>query len=251
MDPRPGAGARPEIIGHRGYAAVAPENTLASMERAVEAGADAVEWDLHVAACGTPVLFHDITLMRTSNGVGPVRRRTLAQLQALDAGSWFSPEFAGERIPSLEQALEAVRGRVRRIYSEVKGYRELEDLDRIVSIVRGAGMLDTTVFISLDWGILDRIRGQAPDAALGFIVDEAERFGEGLERTLADGRAFLDVDVHILLEGPELAMEARQRGAGLGAWTVDDPATATALMEMGVTRFTTNEVERLLAWRKG
>ena len=80
-----------EIIAHRGYSAVAPENTLAAVERALEAGADAVEWDVHVAACGTPVLIHDASLGRTTNGFGPVRRRSLSQLQALDAGSWFDP----------------------------------------------------------------------------------------------------------------------------------------------------------------
>ena len=74
-----------EIIGHRGYAAAAPENTLASLEAALTAGARAVEFDLHVASCGTPVLFHDVNLGRTTNGVGPVRRLTLGQLQAMDA----------------------------------------------------------------------------------------------------------------------------------------------------------------------
>ena len=87
-----------EIIAHRGYSARAPENTLAAIDAAVRAGADAVEWDVQIASCGTPVLFHDAHLGRTSNGVGPVRRRTLGQLRLLDAGSWFSAEFAEERI---------------------------------------------------------------------------------------------------------------------------------------------------------
>jgi glycerophosphoryl diester phosphodiesterase len=80
-----------EIIAHRGYSGRAPENTLAALEAAVAAGADAVEFDLHTAACGTPVLFHDGMLSRTTNGVGPVRRRTLEQLKTLDAGKWFAP----------------------------------------------------------------------------------------------------------------------------------------------------------------
>lgn len=240
-----------EIIAHRGYSARAPENTLAAVTLAIEAGADSVEWDVHVAACGTPVLFHDVSLGRTSNGAGTVRRRTLGQLQALDAGSWFSPDFAGEKIPSLAQALEAAKGRVRRMYVEVKGYRELEDLDRMVSIVRQADAMADTVFISLDWGILDRIRGQEPSVALGFIVDDAARFEEAVTRTLDDGNAFLDASHRLLLERPELATAARQRGVELGTWTVDDPGEATALVEMGVTRLTTNQVERLLAWRAG
>src|SRR3990170_1715594 len=118
-----------QIIAHRGYSARAPENTLAALEAAVAAGADAVEFDLHTAACGTPVLFHDAMLSRTTNGVGPLRRRTLDQLKALDAGKWFSPDFAGERIPSFEETLRALKGRTGTIYAEVKGFRELEDTD--------------------------------------------------------------------------------------------------------------------------
>lgn len=248
MDPR---AASVEIIAHRGYSAKAPENTLAAVDLAIEAGADSVEWDVHVAACGTPVLFHDVALGRTTTGVGPVRRRTLAQLQSLDAGTWFSPEFAGERIPSLAEALEAAKGRVLRMYTEVKGYRELEDLDRMVSIVREAGALDDSVFISLDWGILDRIRGQAPSVALGFIVEEEARFEEAVRRVLDDGNAFVDASHRLLLDRPRLAAEAVGRGAPLGVWTVDDPAEATALLDMGVAGFTTNQVGRLLAWRNG
>ena len=100
-----------EIIGHRGYAARAPENTLMSLEAALTAGARAVEFDVHVASCGTPVIIHDDVLDRTTDGSGPVSGQTVEQLRTLDAGSWFDPEFAGERIPTLADALDRVVGR--------------------------------------------------------------------------------------------------------------------------------------------
>ena len=188
-----------EIIAHRGYSAIAPENTLAAVERALEVGADAVEWDMHVASCGTPVLIHDASLGRTTNGFGPVRRRSLSQLQALDAGSWFDPSFAGERIPSFAEALDHVKGRVGRVYAEVKGYRELEDLDRMARIARDADMAYDTVFISMDWGIVERIAGQDPTVGIGYIVEERSRWEEALERATPQPRAILDVDYRILL----------------------------------------------------
>jgi glycerophosphoryl diester phosphodiesterase len=240
---------RTEIIAHRGYSARAPENTLAAIEAALRAGADAVEWDVHVAACGTPVLIHDATLGRTTNGVGPVRRRTLAQLQALDAGSWFGPDFAGERVPSLAQALDRVKGRVGRIYTEVKGYRELEDLDRMVRVTRDADLLYDTVFISIDWGIVERIAGQDDTVGIGYIVDKRERFDEALERASASARAVLDLDHRLVLDEPALVEGARARGVEVAVWTVDDPAEADRLVRAGVTRLTTNEVERMLRWR--
>lgn len=239
-----------EIIAHRGFSAVAPENTLAAVERALVVGADAVEWDVHVASCGTPVLFHDVSLGRTTNGFGPVRRRSLAQLQALDAGSWFSPDFAGERIPSLAEALEHVKGRVGRIYTEVKGYRELEDLDRMARIVRDADLAYDTVFISMDWGVLDRIAGQDSTVGIGFIVETRDRWEAALERATPMRRAILDVDARILLAEPELMEQARARSVDVAVWTVDEPDDAERLRQAGVTRITTNQVERLLTWRE-
>jgi len=246
-EPAPGL----EIIAHRGYSAVAPENTLAALEAAVEAGAPAVEFDLHTAACGTPVLFHDAMLSRTTNGVGPVRRRTFAQLAKLDAGGWFSDEFAGEAIPSLEQALQACRDRVGRVYAEVKGFRELEDLDRMVRIARASGMLDRTVFIAMNWTLLDRMRGQEPGLAVGYIVDEAGEADEALKRAGGDPAALVDYRASLLLDDPELARRTVEAGIEMAVWTVDEPDEATRLAELGVRRFTTNRVRELLAWATG
>lgn len=242
---------RIEIIAHRGFSAQAPENTLAAIEAALTAGADAVEWDMHVAACGTPVLIHDATLGRTTNGVGPVRRRTLAQLQALDAGAWFGAAFAGETVPSFEQALDRVKGRAGRVYAEVKGYRELEDLDRMVRIVRDADMLHDTVFISLDWGIVERIAGQEERLAVGYVVEERAHFDEALERAASSQRAILDLDHRLVLLEPALVDRARSRGVEVAVWTVNDEGEAAAVVEAGVERLTTDRVDALVAWRNG
>jgi glycerophosphoryl diester phosphodiesterase len=238
-----------EIVAHRGFSARAPENTLAAMRLAIDAGTDAVEWDVQVAACGTPVLFHDTQLGRTSDGVGPLRRRDLEQLKQLDAGSWFSADFAGERIPTLEEAYGFVRGRVRRVYSEMKAYRELEDLDRIVRLTREAGMLDVTTFISSDWRALDRIAGQEPDARIGYIVDRPEQFVEALGKAAQREGSLLDFDYRLVLADPFLAARARARGVGAAAWTVNDVGAAAELIDAGVDSITTDEVEAFVEWR--
>lgn len=239
-----------EIIGHRGYSARAPENTLTALDAAIEAGADAVEWDIHTAACGTPVLFHDTMLSRTTNGVGPVRRRTFVQLRKLDAGKWFSPEYAGVRVPSLQEALEHVRGRVARVYAEVKGYRELEDVDRMLRIVRDADALEHTVFIAMNWTLLDRLRGAEPSLLVGYIVEQAEQAAEALDRARGDPNALVDFQADLLLSDPDIAARARRDEIDLCVWTVDDPAQAGALEDLGVRRFTTNQVETLLSWKR-
>ena len=93
------------MIGHRGAAARAPENTLAGLREAHELGARWVEFDVMLSRDGVPVLIHDETLQRTTDGRGAVARHTAAEIRPLDAGAWFAPEFAGERVPTLEEAV--------------------------------------------------------------------------------------------------------------------------------------------------
>jgi glycerophosphoryl diester phosphodiesterase len=237
-----------EIIAHRGFSARAPENTLASLEAAMAAGARAVEFDVQVAACGTPVLFHDGMLSRTTDGAGPLRKRTLAQLKRLDAGSWYSAEFAGETIPSLEEALTTLRGRVGRVYLEIKGFHELEDVDHMVAVVRATGTSGEVVYISLNWTTIDRVRGQDPQAPVAYVIDHAERCDEAFERARGDASALLDFRASLILDDPGLARRAKRQDSDMVVWTVNDPVEAGVLAELGVRRFTTNEVEALLAW---
>lgn len=241
-----------EIIGHRGYAARAPENTLVSLRMALEAGADAVEWDVRVADCGTPVLFHDATLQRTSDGSGPIRERSLRQLKELDAGSWFDPAFARERIPSLQEALEEVRPFGVTAYVEVKGYREPDDLDTMARIGRALGMSHQVVYISLDFDIVDRVAGLDPHARVGYVVDRHQRFQDALGRARTLGRrALLDLGHTLVLEDPLLVPRSHAQDVDVAVWTVNRVAEADVLADAGVRRFTTDEVETLVAWRAG
>ena len=240
---------RPELIAHRGYSARAPENTLPAIEAALKTGVEAVELDIQTAACGTPVVFHDPMLGRTTNGVGPVRRRPLGHLKALDAGSWFGSEFAGVTIPTQEEALHLLRDRVRRVYQDVKGYREMEDLDRMVTITRRCQMAGATIFMSSDWVVLNRLRRVAPDIQRAYLVEGDVSFSDALDRAVVDEGSILEVGIGMALDHPEGVKEALGLGVECVAWVVDDPEQATRARQIGVTRMVTNEVERLQAWR--
>jgi len=237
-----------QIIAHRGYSARAPENTIAALSLALDEGASAVEFDLHTAKDGTPVLLHDATVDRTTDGSGHVTLHTREDLTLLDAGSWFSADFTGEPVPALDDALKAVEPRVRTIFAEIKGVRRLQDVEAIVEVTHDAGLLERTVFISMDWALLDEVRRYQADALLGPIVEHTTRIEDAFARVADDERSLLDFDARILLAHPELATRAHEAGVALATWTVNDVGHAQRLLELGVPRITTNEVGRLLAW---
>ena len=239
-----------EIIAHRGYSGRAPENTLAALDAAIAVGADSLEFDVQPAACGTPVLFHDAMLGRTTNGVGPVKRRPLGLLKALDAGSWYAPGFKGEKIPTQEEALEHVGGRVRQVYQDIKGYRELEDLDRMVEITRRSEMAQASIFVSSDWVVMNHLRRIAPEIRRAYLVESPHRFPEAMDRSALDGGSLLSMEVGLCLEGPERVLEAVESGVEVVTWTVNDPKVAARALALGVRRVTTDQVEALLAWRE-
>jgi glycerophosphoryl diester phosphodiesterase len=101
-----------QIIGHRGSCADRPENTLASYRRAIEAGATVMEMDVRVSKDGELISLHDADVKRTTNGTGLARAFTLAELRALDAGSWFDPKYKAERIPTMREVLELAKGKI-------------------------------------------------------------------------------------------------------------------------------------------
>lgn len=241
--------ARVEIIAHRGYSAQAPENTMAAVAAAIDAGADAIEFDLQVTRDGIPILFHDDTLERTTNGEGAVAGHTLAELRSLDAGSWFGPDFAGEPIPTFEQALRQIGERVGRLYPEVKDFADPGALDLAADLLLASGLVERTVVISMDWRALARMRSRHGGLRVGYIVERASRTREGLELAAGDERALVDFKARILLDDPSLVERAHDAGVDLAVWTVDDPREADRLLDLGVRRITTNRVGELLAWK--
>ena len=252
MDPPPGSQqVAPRIVAHRGYSAVAPENTLAAVQAALDAGADGIEWDLQIAACGTPVLFHDDTLDRTTDASGPVAHRTAEELSTLDAGGWFGEAFSGEPVPTFQEALARVGPASVRLFPEVKGPARVEGLDALIQPVLRAGAEDRTTFISAEWDMLEALGDRSPALRLGYVVDRPERMAEAAERALARPGSLLDPDYRILLSDPNLVREVRSLGLPLATWTVNDPNEAERLVELGVSWLTTDEVDRLRDWRDG
>ncbi len=162
---------RPVIFGHRGACAHAPENTIASFELALAQGADAIELDAKLSADGHVVVHHDPTVDRTTNGKGKVKDLTLTELKNLDAGSFFSEKFRGEKIPTLEEVFEAV-GKRTFINVELTNYKTPRDqlVEAVCMLVKKHQMQKRVIFSSFFASNLTKARSYLPDVPRGLLA---------------------------------------------------------------------------------
>ncbi|MCK5448357.1 MAG: glycerophosphoryl diester phosphodiesterase membrane domain-containing protein, partial [Gemmatimonadetes bacterium] len=146
------------IIAHRGAALHAPENTLASVRRAIEDSTDYIEIDVQETADGEVVVFHDSDFMKTAGNPLTIWDALRADIEAIDVGSWFDPAYATERVPTLEEVLLAAKDQAR-VNIELKYYGHDEDLERkVIDIVERTGMVDQVVLMSLKYDKVQKIR---------------------------------------------------------------------------------------------
>lgn len=240
-----------EIVAHRGASADAPENTVAAVTLAFAHGAHGVECDILRTSDGHVVLIHDKTTKRTTGVEGKVEEMTLAQLQALDAGTWKSPTFAGERIPTLEQALAVVPSG-RRLTVELKGGKEL--IPGIATALETAKLAPAQVeFISFNYHALMAVKERFPQhRALwlaGYKVDkETNQPAMTLETVIEKCHAAKFDGMSISKDWPiDAAFCATVKAAKLDlyVWTINDVEQAKKLAAMGMPVICTDKPKLL------
>jgi glycerophosphoryl diester phosphodiesterase len=159
------------VCGHRGHSIGAPENTLAALTATRENGGTSAEIDIMLTADGEVVLMHDDFLDRTTDGAGLVSDATIAAIRRLDAGSWFDPAFAGERVPTLGEALEHARKLDLGLIVEVKEFRNMEGMVKeLRRIVDRGDFNDTAILISFDHAFLKDLKARLPGIRTEGIV---------------------------------------------------------------------------------
>jgi len=158
-------------INHRGLNTVAPENTLSAYKASAKAGFKYVETDIAWTLDGVPVLLHDATVDRTSNGTGSIKNFTLAQIKELDFGSWFSPKFTGEKIPTFDEFIKLCKNLGLHPYIQLAGLTQ-EYLDDLLFTLKKYGMLGNVTWISFSANILNTIKSNCSNARLGYCVSD-------------------------------------------------------------------------------
>lgn len=221
------------IIAHRGAMMHAPENTMASMQRAISDSTDYLEIDVQETADGEVVVFHDSDFMKTARNPLTIWNARRADIDAIDVGSWFDPGFSAERVPTLEEVLLAAKG-LARVNIELKYYGRDEDLERrVIDIVERADMADQVVVMSLKYDKIQKFRALRPDWRYGLLTTV----------NLGNPTAF-DVDflaVNAAAATPGFVRRAHARRRDVYVWTVNDPYVMSAMISRDVDGIITDD----------
>jgi glycerophosphoryl diester phosphodiesterase len=230
-------------VAHRGASGRFPENSAIAFKRAIESAADMIELDCQQTADGHVVIFHDQHLRRLAGARGKVSEKNLQQLKSLDIGRWKSRTFSGERILTLEEALEIIARRTG-LCLEIKQFpgspAGIEI--KILFVLSHYDWLDETIISSFDYGSLARVRELAPEARIGII------YGSGVsEDPFSTAERLSAASIHVQ---KELATEAfLNRGWEMGldvfVWTVNDPRMIEKYAALGVQGIISDYPERL------
>jgi len=221
------------VVAHRGAAGKAPENTIASVRQAIADGADWVEIDVQETADGEVVVIHDSDFMKLAGVNLKVWEGTLEQMRGIDIGSWFDPQFSAERIPTLAEVLEEVKGKAGLVI-ELKYYGHDQQLEqRVVDIVERSGMVDDIAIMSLKYEGIQKISALRPDWTCGL-----------LSVTAIGNLARLDVDFLAVAKGmatPGFVHRSHAQGKQVFVWTINDAVTMSRMMSLGVDGIITDE----------
>lgn len=221
------------IIGHRGAAGSRPENTLASVRKAIEDGAGWIEIDVQETADGEVVVIHDSDFMKLAGVDLKVWDATMPELAGIDIGTWFSPDYAGERTPTLLAVLEEAKGKAR-VLIELKYYGHDERLEeRVVRIVEATGMTDSIAVMSLRYPMVQNMKALRPHWRVGLLATTA--IGD-LTRLEAD---FLAVSAGMATS--DFIRHARKAGRDVYVWTVNDPLSMSRMISRGAAGLITDE----------
>jgi glycerophosphoryl diester phosphodiesterase len=260
------ASNRPLVIGHRGYCHLAPENTLPSFELAMTAGADLVELDYHHSKDGKLIVIHDSQLDRTTDAANRWRQkrikvasRTAAEIQSLDAGSWFDAEYAGTKIPLLAEALDTIQQS-----SVTLIERKAGDPGACIKLLHNKDLIYKVVVQAFDWEYLRQFHEQEPEQLLGALgpptlLSDGKKpsaRGRALSAAWLDGLLKTGAKVAVWNQRiSEKAVQlAHERGLKVWVYTINAPVLANRLLDMGVDGLITNDTElmrRTLALRAG
>ncbi len=235
------------VLGHRGARAYAPMNTIPSFELALNQGADGIELDTHFSKDGQLIVLHDFSVDATTNGKGLAKDFTLAELKELDAGSSFNAEYAGTRIPTLDEVFEAVG---KKLFINVEIKSESQDTDGVEQAVADCiakhGLEGSTIISSFNPLALRRFRAIMPDVPIGYLYSRDYDFSEGMADFAHEAK-----HPHYELIDAAYMEWAKAGNFRVNTWTVNDPEKAVELYKLGVDAIITDAPDVIIEAVRG
>ena len=239
----------PLVMAHRGQRATVPEQTLEAYEAAIQLGAEAIETDVQRTRDGRLVMLHDLTLDRTTSGQGPVAEHDWAEVRALDAGSWFGPEFRACRVPSLEETIELIVGAELTLCVEIKGQPSETPATAVAvaRLLRDRNLLDAVFISSFDHSAL-----QAARAEVGSPLLAPERLPDTgpSEPAVAVAQAIALDAAALQHRWEDLTNEVvdavHDAGTAVWSWPIDTSESIRHSVEVGVDAIIGDDVALLL-----
>lgn len=237
------------IVGHRGAMGHAPENTMASFRLGVEMGVDFVECDVHLSKDGKCVVMHDEKLDRTTNGKGWIKDFSSVEIKKLDAGSWFSKKFSGERPPFLDELLGWAKDQKSRLRLPLGVVIEIKNdkvhypgiAEKTIRVIKKTGMALRVVLISFDHTVIRRSKEIDPDICAGILF--AERLKDPVDK--AHQKKADTLFPRRVLINKSLVRQAHENGLGIAPWTVNELSDMKKMIRCGVDAIATNFPDRL------
>jgi glycerophosphoryl diester phosphodiesterase len=231
------------VTAHRGYSAKAPENTISAFKAAADAEADYAELDVQLTKDGQVVVFHDDDLKRITGIDGTIGDKTLAELKGLDAGKWFSDDFAGEKIPTLEETMKAIDAKIK-LNIEIKDSPNLTELsEKVATILTEQNWTKKAVVTSFKTEALKTVESVNPQirtGQIGMIV-----FGDVLKQESID---FLSLDQSNI--SLAFVRDAHKNGKDIHAWTVNVESDMKDMLSFGVDNVITDKPELFIETQK-
>lgn len=234
----------PKVIAHRGVPFLAPENTMAGFEKALELGADGIELDVHLTKDNEVVVCHDERVDRTTNGSGFIKDFTLAELRQLDAGAWYDDQFAGQRIPTLSEVFRLVAGSSVFVNIELKnGIIEYPGLAaKVMELVYEYSMTDRVLISSFNHYSLIEVREMEPSVPTGIL------YVAGIFRPWQYAGTVKAKALHPIYHSvsQDIVDKAKEAGLCINPWTVDEREALERMIKLGVSGIITNRTDLLV-----
>jgi glycerophosphoryl diester phosphodiesterase len=243
----------PIVVAHRGASGYAPENTMAAIKKAITMGVDMIEIDVQLSKDKEVVLMHDLTVDRTTNGKGKVRDLYLEEIKKLDAGKWFSSEFLGEKVPTLEEVIQAINGQCK-LLIEVKRVKskKLEIENKIVQLINKYNAYNWCIVQSFETQVIKNIQELDKSiechklvtmniSVLPLHIDSRIKTG-----TIYKYKTVQSINPYFKMLNKRKVNKIHSRGQKIITWTVNEPEDMKRMIEMGVDGIITNYPDRLI-----